>query len=123
MSDDLNQPLGQRPQKHRRFIHHIIAAVLATVLGVVVLGAIIEKLFSGKPEAAVAIGANPALVTKQPEVLEAAASAKDHDSAGHQEVREPNVPLRAAPRTTKTVTIIDGKTGARQELVIPATGD
>ena len=32
------------------------------------------------------------------------------------------MPLQAAPATTRTVTIVDGKTGARQEVIIPATG-
>ena len=33
------------------------------------------------------------------------------------------MPLQEAPGTTKTVTIIDGKTGARHEVIIPATGN
>jgi len=125
-ADDLTAPLGRGPKKRRRPIKvpvpQIIAGGLATFLGVFVLWAMVAyDPFGGEPIAVVP--ANLQLAAKSPAVgaapqpSVAAAASQQHD--GSTAAAAPP-PAAGAPATTTTVTIIDGKTGARQEVVVPA---
>jgi len=125
-ADDLTAPLGRGPKKRRRPIKvpvpQIIAGGLATFLGVFVLWAMVAyDPFGGEPIAVVP--ANLQLAAKSPAVgaapqpSVAAAVSQQHD--GSTAAAAPP-PAAGAPATTTTVTIIDGKTGARQEVVVPA---
>jgi uncharacterized protein len=130
--DDLSAPLGQRPARRRRelpvSVPKVIAAALALFLGAFVVWAVFaDDPFGGEPRAAVPIdqpglaaadklGATP---PSAPTAPGAAASVPPTQQAGP----EPQQVIRPAPPPgTKTVTIIDGTTGARQEILIPAPG-
>lgn len=133
-TDDLSAPLGQRRSRRRPSIRvpvpYVIAGALALFLGTFVLWAAIgDDPLGGEPMAVV------------PAHLPAAASATP---APHQHAEAPGSPGRydgpapasppnpvqkaepakaAEPRNgTQTVNIINGMTGARQEVTIPVPG-
>ena len=125
-ADDLSAPLGQQPKKRRRAITipvpQILVGALALFLGVFVLWAVVaDDPFGGEPMAIVP--ANLHLAAKTPDV-----SATPQPVASSATPQQPNGAPAAAPAlatpgpapNTTTVTIIDGKTGARQEVQIPA---
>jgi hypothetical protein len=125
-ADDLSAPLGQQPKKRRRAITipvpQILVGALALFLGVFVLWAVVaDDPFGGEPMAIVP--ANLHLAAKTPDV-----SATPQPVASSAIPQQPNGAQAAAPAlatpgpapNTTTVTIIDGKTGARQEVQIPA---
>ena len=126
-ADDLNAPLGQQPRKRRLSIPittpQVMAGVLALFLGVFVVWAVVgDNPFGGEPMVVVPIDLHPG------------AGGEDRPKDRRRRKSSPSIPtlldgrLRPPPRTkrqsppaaTKTVTIIDGKTGERQEVVIPA---
>jgi len=117
--DDLSAPLGQRPAKRRRELPvsapKVIAAALALFLGAFVVWAIVaDDPFGGEPKVAVPIDQRGLATARKPE---AAANAKEAAPEPQQSLPQSRP---AAPPGTKTVTIIDGKTGTRQEILIPA---
>jgi uncharacterized protein len=130
--DDLTTPLGQRPARRRRefpiSVPKVIAAALALFLGAFVVWAIVgEDPFGGEPGAAVPIeqpglaAANKPETASPPVVLTAPQDTASLPGKARGAAAEPGPVNRPAPAPgTKTVTIIDGKTGARQEIVIPA---
>jgi len=111
--DDLNAPLGQNKPKPRNGIGapRVLAAVLAFT-GAVVAGwaALVKGPLGGEPVA---------IVSTKP--------APDQSGRGHDGVApEPEVPRAPAvaekpslPPGAKTITIIDGSNGNRQEVIIP----
>jgi uncharacterized protein len=125
--DELSVPLGQRKPKPRLRlavpVPPMIAAALALFLGVFVVWAVaVDNPYGGEPMAAVPIDLH-AIPTKKPEApaTPAPGSAQTADD-GHSTaaaVSPPATPSQGPLANTKTVTIIDGKTGARQEVVIP----
>ena len=111
--DDLNAPLGQNKPKPRNGIGapRVLAAVLAFT-GAVVAGwaALVKDPLGGEPVA---------IVSAKP--------APDQSGRRHDGVApEPEVPRAPAvaekpslPPGAKTITIIDGSNGNRQEVIIP----
>jgi len=132
----LSAPLGQQPTK-RRFampvsIPQVVAAVLALFLGVFVVWAFVaDDPFGGEPVVSVPVDLHAATAVKKAETPTAPEAAPGAPSPVRRDVptpaETPAVPLdqggAAAGAKTKTVTIIDGKTGARQEVVIPDSGN
>lgn len=125
-SDDLSAPLGQREVKRRRKLPvsfpHVVAVALVLFLGAFVAWAVVgDNPFGGEPMVAVPIDLHAAAQNKKPDV----AAAMGAPPAGAAASAPPaGAPASATPAAnTKTVTIIDGKTGARQEVVIPAAGN
>jgi uncharacterized protein len=123
-ADDLNAPLGQHPRKRRLSIpittSQVMAGVLALFLGVFVVWAVVgNNPFGGEPIVVVPIALHPEPPAKTtegqapPKVV-----AVNPDAAP----AAPAAPAQAAapPAATKTITIIDGKTGERKEVAIPA---
>jgi polysaccharide deacetylase 2 family uncharacterized protein YibQ len=123
-ADDLNAPLGQHPRKRRLSIpittSQIMAGVLTLFLGVFVVWAVVgNNPFGGEPIVVVPIALHPDPAAKAtdgqapPKVV-----AVNPDAAP----AAPAAPAQAAapPAATKTITIIDGKTGERKEVAIPA---
>jgi polysaccharide deacetylase 2 family uncharacterized protein YibQ len=125
-ADDLSTPLGQQPAKRRVrlpvSLPQVMAGGLALFLGVFVAWAIVgDNPFGGEPMVAVPIDGHPAAVNKS-----SASAATEAAAAGAQRYDGPAVSPSApagAAAGTKTVTIIDGKTGARQQVVIPDSGN
>src|ERR1700693_319001 len=117
-ADDLNAPLGQQLRKRRLSIpittSQVMAAGLTLFLGVfVVWAAVGNNPFGGEPIVVVPINLHPDPTAKTadghppPKVaaVNPAAAAAVHPA-----------PVQTAPpAATKTITIIDGKTGERKE--------
>ncbi|MGO9700217.1 MAG: divergent polysaccharide deacetylase family protein [Xanthobacteraceae bacterium] len=127
--DDLSAPLGQQRAKRRWrlpvSVPQVIAGALALFFAVFVVWAIVtENPFGGEPVVAVPIDLHAVAATKKAE-----APATPEAVPGAQPPGNGPAPMTAPPAQnsaaagTKTVTIIDGKTGARQEVVIPDGGD
>jgi hypothetical protein len=125
-ADDLSAPLGQEPRKRRRkfpiAMPHAIAGALALFLGTFVLWAIVgDNPYGGEPMVTAPVDLRAAAAAKKSEAPPATESA-----ANAQGPRRYDGPLpasapaeKSAPANTKTVTIIDGKTGTRKEVSIP----
>src|SRR5580692_1081678 len=123
-ADDLNAPLGQQLRKRRLSIpittSQVMAGVLTLFLGVFVVWAVVgNNPFGGEPIVVVPISLHPGPPAKTaegqgpPKVV-----AVNPDAA----VAAQAAPAQTAapPAATKTITIIDGKTGERKEVAIPA---
>ena len=127
----------QFPIALSRALPQVVGAALAVFLGVFALWAILsDDPFGGEPMVAVPIDLHAAMAPKK----SAMASAPEADAmtpgpgrydgpgSGPVTIAVPPAegnPSNAGPdnaANTKTVTIIDGKTGARQDVVIPAEG-
>ena len=132
-ADDLNAPLGQHERKRRRKfpvpIPQVIAAALALFVGVFVVWAVIgDDPFGGEPMVAVPIAshADAAKATdaaKLPEVTAGTHIANRYDGPAPGPAEGTAPPNQAPAGNTKTGTLLDGKTGTRQEVVIPAGND
>jgi uncharacterized protein len=127
--DDLSAPLGQQQQKPRRAIpvtaSQLIVAALALFLGLFVVWAVVANdPFGGEPMAVVSANMAPATTARTADVQKPTDAAGGpgsidrYDGPGASTAPSPAAPALAPG--TKTVTIIDGKTGQRQEVVIPA---
>ncbi len=134
MADDLSAPLGQRPAKRRRkvpiSVSQVVAGALLLFLGVFAVWAIVgDSPFGGEPVVAVPIDLHAVTSAKKTEALPAPKAnpvlkAPDpHDVAVNGLASGSPAPAQKNAPGTKTVTIIDGKTGARQEVVIPDGGN
>ena len=124
-TDDLNAPLGQHRRKRRLSIpittSQVMAAVLTLFLGVFAVWAVVvNNPFGGEPIVVVPINLHPG---------PAAAKAADGQAPPKVVAVNPNAAATAQPApgqtaappaATKTITIIDGKTGERKEVAIPA---
>lgn len=129
-TDDLTAPLGRQPKK-RRFgikipVPKIIAGALAAFLGVFVLWAVVaDDPYGGEPWAVVSanlrLPAKPTGIPGQPPATSPTGPALYDGQAAARPATPPAAPLAAGPAAnTTTVTIIDGKTGSRQDIVVPA---
>ncbi len=123
--DDLTAPLGRQLKKRRRAIKlpmpQIIAGTLAAFLGVFVLWAVVaDDPYGGEPWAVVP--ANLRIAAKSADIPAPSptppAGSQPHENQAAA-ASAPPPPASMAPNTT-TITIIDGKTGERQDVVIPA---
>jgi hypothetical protein len=124
MEDDLNRPLSVKVRRRRQpfgiCTEKIVAAMAISIFGGFVLWAIIGNPQSNKPEKALKI-VRPSPETKSsPYSIAFPPQPNDNLAKKAGPVPKP-VPNRTI--NTKTVTIIDGKTGAREEVIIPATSD
>src|SRR5882672_9643411 len=113
-ADELSTPLGQETRrKKRRFrLPFTVMQALAVLLGLFLVGfatiaLFTENPFGGEPVAHVAL-------RKTPGADEKAAPA----ASSHAEPATKSAPKQAAPGESKTVTIIDGSSGKRQDVVI-----
>ena len=123
-ADDLSAPLGQRKSKSRRRpaipVPQLIAAALAFFLGVFVVWAVVvDNPYGGEPMVAVPIDLHVAVTTKKPEAAPPQADAAQPPGREVGKSAVAMAPAQAPAANTTTVTIIDGKTGARQDVVIP----
>jgi polysaccharide deacetylase 2 family uncharacterized protein YibQ len=137
--DELSAPLGKNAKKEqRRFrlpirIPHMIAGLLGLfVLACAAWALMVDDPFGGEPIAVVATGFDP---PKSGPALPAVVSAQGPrsydgpDAPASKQAPAPTpaqpaaAPLPAANPNTKTVTIIDGSTGKRQEVPISGSRD
>ena len=118
-ADDLSTPLGQKTvRRKRRFrlpftgmqaLAVLLGLFLATFAGFAIFG---ENPFGGEPMTRIAI--KPSAPTE--EKMAAAPATASESSA------KP-APKQATPPDQKTVTIIDGSSGARHDVTISGSGD
>ena len=118
-ADDLSTPLGQKTvRRKRRFrlpftgmqaLAVLLGLFLATFAGFAIFG---ENPFGGEPMTRIAI--KPSAPTE--EKMAAAPATASESSA------KP-APKQATPPDQKTVTIIDGSSGARHDVAISGSGD
>jgi len=118
-ADDLSAPLGRNPARGRRSLRLPFSGIhaLAVVLGLFLATFAGYALFNddplgGEPLARLAIGPLPSGAEKSDETrAEKPASAAPMKSAT-------NSPPTASPSQQRTVTIIDGSSGARHDVAI-----
>jgi uncharacterized protein len=128
--DDLNAPLGQNiGQNKRKKLPATAPQLLAGVLGlfgiVVVAWAIfVNDPLGGEP---IAVVATAPLVTKQA-AIDNAGDGKQHSrrdgpddmaAAAVAKIAAPSAASSAPPPGAKTITIIDGSSGKRQDVILP----
>jgi hypothetical protein len=117
--NDLTAPLGQDPKRHWRAIDipigKIIAVALGLFFGAFVLWAIISEDRSGGEPMAVA-PADLRVAKKAPEVIAVPQAAAPVDAAPPATTAT----LPAPAPNSVMITIIDGKTGAKREVVVAA---
>ena len=125
-ADDLDTPLGQGPKRRRISIpintSQMLGGALALFLGAFVLWAVLaENPFGGEPIAVAPIKENTkAAASGAPTVIAGNPHRYDGPDATQQ---QPGAPTPVAPASApQTVTIIDGKTGERQEIQLAGPG-
>jgi polysaccharide deacetylase 2 family uncharacterized protein YibQ len=126
-ADDLNAPLGQQLRKRRLSIpittSQVMAAVLTLFLGVFVVWAVVgNNPFGGEPIVVVPINLHPGPAAKTAEGQEppkVVAVNPDASAAAQAAPGQTASPSAA----TKTITIIDGKTGERKDVELPAAAN
>jgi uncharacterized protein len=125
-ADDLSAPLGRRPRRRRVAIRipvaQIIAGVLMLFLGVFVLWAAVgDDPFGGEPMAVVPIPQQPAAADKTSAAPGAAPVPGPQRYYGPKAAQAPaDQPKDAVAPGTTTIDIINGTTGAREQVTIPA---
>jgi len=129
VADDLSAPLGQdKKPKRRRALPIVVPQAIVGLLGlfvVVLLGwaVIVDDPFGGEPVAVVRTD----MAAVNPGGKSESASARPAGQADERSNRPDSPPPgEAAPPSTppgRTVTIIDGTSGKRQEIVLPGPAD
>jgi uncharacterized protein len=137
--DELSAPLGKSAKKERRRfrlpirIPHAIAGMLGLfVLACAAWALMVDDPFGGEPIAVVATGfdppksgpALPTVVSAQgPRSYDGPDAPASKQAPAQTPAQPAAAPLPAANPNTKTVTIIDGSTGKRQEVPISGSRD
>jgi uncharacterized protein len=122
-ANDLIEPLGQGPRKRRGAVNiaavQIIAVALGLFLGLFVLWAVVGRDPSGGEPVAVA-PADLRIAKKAPELVSVPQAAAPTDSGDRAAagIVSPAPPTKTT--NAVTVTIVDGKTGAKREVVVVA---
>lgn len=116
--DDLNAPLGQDKPKRLPKLPVSGSQLLAGILGlsglaVVAWAAFVHDPLGGEPVAVVATKMDSAVQTAIPEIKQD--PRRDGDSTAKA--------VDTASPGSKTITIIDGSNGARQQITVPGNGD
>ena len=125
--DDLNAPLGQKPRKRLPKLPVGVPQLLAGLLGLFGLAVVVWALFGDDP-----LGGEPMAIvaTVQTEPGQAAIKGGDrehtrHDGEAGKAGKAGETATAAATKTeapppgSKTITIIDGSSGKRRNIVIP----
>ena len=125
MADDLSAPLGQgRKRKRWKFPVRpptVVAGLLGLCVAVfMVWAAVVDDPSGGEPVVVLSTEAPPQ--TKKPDDLAANAdTAEPKAVVPVPDAKQPE-PVKGPPAGMQTVTIIDGASGNRQEVLVPAQG-
>ena len=125
-ADDLSVPLGQDAKKKRRFQLPIaIPQAIAGVLGICVAvfagwALLVDDPLGGEPIVVVSTGTPPPKPDTSKTPMPAVTPGPG--AQGPRSYDGP-VPAQAAAPGSQTITIIDGSTGKRQDVAIPAASD
>ena len=128
-TDDLSAPLGQNKKPQRRFAlpatpAQLIAGALALVLATFAVWAVVaDDPLGGEPMAVIATGPMPKPDAAPAPVAAAAATPGPRNYDGPPPAQPAIKVVPALPPGTQTITIIDGSTGKRLEVPIPAPQD
>ncbi|MGE0752182.1 MAG: divergent polysaccharide deacetylase family protein [Variibacter sp.] len=114
MTDELSKPLGQERKRARRsVVPKLIANTIAIAAGAVIVGSVAWTLVADNP-----LGGEPVVVVS-------AQAPKKESAAGVKVAAQPAAaPAPAAPALppgAQTVTIIDGSTGKREQVIVGGT--
>ncbi|HEY0331478.1 MAG TPA: divergent polysaccharide deacetylase family protein [Rhodopseudomonas sp.] len=122
-TDELSAPLGQkRPRKRKFRLPFSGTQAIATLLGLALLAFIGFAIFNDNPqggEPLVRMAIRPEPAGDKPDA-DKAAKAESHDAAAKADSHDKAA--HAEPPGQKTVTIIDGSSGARQQVIVPGDG-
>ena len=126
-ADDLNAPLGQQLRKRRLSIpittSQVMAGVLTLFLGVFVVWAVVgNNPFGGEPIVVVPISLHPGPAAKTAEGQGPPKVVAVNPDAAVAQLRPRRDKRQRPPAATKTITIIDGKTGERKEVAHSGPG-
>jgi uncharacterized protein len=133
VADDLSAPLGQDKKPKRSKLPRLLPLAIAGALGLclavfVVWAAVVNDPLGGEPLVVVSagLGSSPKAPDEAAKAAKgnAEAEAKAESKSGPApDTKQPAVePPKAPPPGMQTVTIIDGGTGSRQEVLIPSQG-
>jgi hypothetical protein len=120
--NDLTAPLGQDPRRHRRAFTvpaEVIAVALGLFFGAFVLWAVTAENRSGGEPIAVA-PADLHIAKKKPEVIPVPQAAAPVDATPPATTATLPPPAPAKSPSSVTVTIVDGKTGTKREVIVAA---
>jgi polysaccharide deacetylase 2 family uncharacterized protein YibQ len=121
MADDLTAPLGRRPKKFSKIkipVTPLIIGGLAVFLAIFVLWSIVaDDPFGGEPMAAVRADMHVAARPPAMPGVTPSPSAEPQQPAQNGAATTPAA--QALPPGSTTITIIDGKTGERHDVVVP----
>jgi hypothetical protein len=131
VADDLNTPLGQDRKQKRSKLARLVPWTIAGALGlclVVFVGwaAVVEDPLGGEP--IVMVAAEPRAAAKTPNEAAAKTEAepkgdpKSDSKPGAEAKQAVAEPPKTLPPGMQSITIIDGGTGSRQEVLVPAQG-
>src|SRR5882757_3752542 len=117
-ADDLSTPLGQKPVRKKRRLQLPFTGIqaLAVVLGLILVAFVGFAIFNDNP-----LGGEPIahIAIRQP-----APAAGEKAAATPSNAPEPvarSAANQAPPSDQKTITIIDGSSGARHDVVVGGT--
>ena len=135
MADDLSTPLGQHKKRKTSRLPSLLPVGIAGFLGLclaafVVWAAVVDDPNGGEPMAVVSTGARPTAAAKKPDDAksdaakteprtEAKADAKSGPAVAEAQ-RAPAEAPKGPPAGMQSVTIINGSSGDRQEVLVPS---
>ncbi|OKO80433.1 divergent polysaccharide deacetylase family protein, partial [Bradyrhizobium sp. AS23.2] len=118
-ADDLSAPLGQNSPRRKRRLRLPFTAMqaLAVLLGLFLVSFAGFAIFNRDP-----LGGEPMtrIAIREPKATDQKPAASSQGQESKREIKE--TPKQATPGDQKTVTMIDGSTGARHDVVI-GSGD
>src|SRR5882757_3076842 len=118
-TDDLSAPLGQKSARKRRFrLPFTGTQAIAVVLGLVLTAFIGFALFNDNP-----LGGEPvARVALGPTKSSSGEKAAEGHGEPAKEAKSATEAAKQPPAGQKTITIIDGSSGARHDVVVAGDG-
>ena len=140
MADDLSTPLGRHRTRKSSRLRSLLPVGIAGLLGAclvvfVVWAAVVNDPNGGEPMVVLSTGSRAAPAVKKPDEAKADGQVEDQDdraAEGRRKVRSdarrrpgrlPAEPPKAPPAGMQSVTIINGVSGDRQEVLVPANGN
>jgi len=112
--DELSAPLGQDKRKKPPKLPVAVPKLVAAGLGLFVLALVVWAVFANDP-----LGGEPTAVVAIPSASKQAERTQQSPAGAPDTTGAIKAPAQAIPPGSKTITIIDGSSGKRQEVVVP----
>lgn len=119
--DELNAPLGQDKQKRLPKLPAAVPQLLAGALGLFVIAMVVWAIFANDP-----LGGEPVAVVAIPSANKQAGGEgmqQPHPEGAPDTTGAIKTPAPVVPPGAKTITIIDGSSGKRQDVVVPGNSN